>query len=216
MKKYLLISSLIFQLFFSCGVKKEKSYLLSTEYGDVKFKLYNQTPLHRDNFVKLVKEKFYDGLIFHRVIDNFMIQGGNPKLGNSKNKNAPERFINAEFIPGLFHKKGAVAAARTGDHVNPEKRSSAYQFYIAQGKTFTDEELNTLEKKIAKQKINPTEKQRKVYKTIGGTPHLDGNYTVFGQVTEGFEVIDKIARVKTDASDRPIEDIYMTIKRIKK
>lgn len=198
---------------------KETKILISTSFGDIKLKLYNETPQHRDNFIKLVKEGFYNETLFHRIIQGFMIQGGDPD-----SKNAPKGTalgngdvgytIPAEFNATLIHKKGALAAARMGDNVNPEKASSGCQFYIVQGKKYTKEDLD----KIVKRKqgrVTYTEEQYKVYETIGGTPQLDMDYTVFGEVIEGLDVLDKIAAVAKDRSDRPIEDVKMTVKIIK-
>ncbi len=195
----------------------ERIVLISTKFGDLKIALYNKTPKHSDNFVKLVSKKYYDGLLFHRVINHFMIQGGDPDSRNAKQgamlgNGGPGYTIPAEFVPEYFHKKGAIAAARRGDNVNPEKASSGSQFYIVQGRKYTDEQLNSLENRIGRKF---TKQQRETYKTIGGTPFLDGNYTVFGEVIEGLNVIDKIAEVKTDRFDRPIKDIKMTIKIVK-
>ena len=182
--------------------------------GDIKLKLYEETPLHRDNFIKLVNSHYFDSTLFHRVINNFMIQGGDPDskraasgamLGNG----GPSYTIPAEFVPALIHKKGVLAAAREGDMVNPQKASSGSQFYIVQGKVFTTEELDMLSKRMGK---SFTEEQIKTYTTIGGTPHLDGNYTVFGEVISGWDVIDKIAAVATDQNNRPKEDIRMFVK----
>lgn len=181
---------------------------LTTDSGVMIIRLYDQTPKHRDNFVKLVNAKFFDSLLFHRVISQFMIQGGDPQ-----SKNAPAGAflgggdvgytIPAEFDTSLFHKFGALAAARTN---NPEKASSGCQFYIVQGKTYTDAELNQMEAQMG---IRFSPKKRAVYKTIGGTPFLDMNYTVFGEVESGFEVINKIASVPKGAGDRPIGDVHM-------
>lgn len=187
--------------------------LISTNYGDMKAILYNETPLHRDNFIKLVKEGYYDGTLFHRVIDGFMIQGGDPDSKTAKPKQmlgqgGPGYTIPAEFKQELIHKKGALAAARMGDNVNPQKASSGSQFYIAQGKRYTSEELNMLQARMGKQ-FNQTQKD--AYVNEGGVPFLDYEYTVFGQVIEGLEVIDKIAKVQKDRYDRPIEDVKMTI-----
>ncbi len=248
--------------------KREKVVSIVTPYGKMMVKLYNETPQHRDNFIKLVNENFYDSLLFHRVIENFMIQGGDPESKNAKPGKALgngglDYTIPAEFNPNLFHKKGVIAAAREGDNVNPEKASSSCQFYLVQGKVFTRDELLTLqEKKIAfnKQKavrdllaspdqkelkkarndaqndmnvealdsinlkidsiIAPelekykfSEEQIEAYTTIGGTPHLDGDYTVFGEVIEGFDVIDSIAAVQTDRRDRPRTDVPFSIKK---
>ncbi|MCK9612400.1 MAG: peptidylprolyl isomerase [Bacteroidales bacterium] len=188
--------------------QSEPKFLIKTNLGDITVKLYNETPLHRDNFVKLVREGFYNGSIFHRVINSFMIQGGGAANGTED----VGYTIPAEIVPKYFHKKGALAAARMPDQVNPQKASSGSQFYIVQGKIYTDAELD-----IFGQRLNRkfTAQERETYKTIGGTPHLDGNYTVFGEVIEGFEIINKIAEVKTKAGDKPIEDIQMTITEIK-
>ena len=187
--------------------------LISTNYGEMKAILYNETPLHRDNFIKLVKEGYYDGTLFHRVIDGFMIQGGDPDSKTAKPKQmlgqgGPGYTIPAEFKQELIHKKGALAAARMGDNVNPQKASSGSQFYIAQGKRYTSEELNMLQARMGKQ-FNQTQKD--AYVNEGGVPFLDYEYTVFGQVIEGLEVIDKIAKVQKDRYDRPVEDVKMTI-----
>ena len=187
--------------------------LISTNYGDMKAILYNETPLHRDNFIKLVKEGYYDGTLFHRVIDGFMIQGGDPNSKTAKpnqmlGQGGPGYTVPAEFKQELIHKKGALAAARMGDNVNPQKASSGSQFYIAQGKRYTSEELNMLQARMGKQ-FNQTQKD--AYVNEGGVPFLDYEYTVFGQVIEGLEVIDKIAKVQKDRYDRPVEDVKMTI-----
>jgi cyclophilin family peptidyl-prolyl cis-trans isomerase len=195
------------------NVSKETTVLIKTTLGDVKVKLYNETPLHRDNFIRLVKSHSYDSTLFHRVIKSFMIQGGDPdskkaaegvQLGNGEMGSS----VPAEFKPGLFHKKGALAAARQGDNVNPEKKSSSCQFYIVQGKVFNDADLDRLELRINSSgayKFSP--EQRQAYKTIGGTPHLDTGYTVFGEVVEGMDVVEKIAAVQVDRNDRPLVDV---------
>lgn len=236
--------------------------MIVTDYGAIKIRLYNQTPLHRDNFVKLIKEHYYDSLLFHRVIRNFMIQGGDPdskrampgvELGNG----GPPYTIPAEFNPQLFHKKGALAAARDSDLENPSQASSGSQFYIVEGRVFTDSLLQVQAKRITKMRVfnqvinRPenkdylekykhyvtaekvdsvkyiydiidqkvalelpnapqytfTPEQIAAYTTIGGAPHLDGSYTVFGEVYEGLEVIDKIAAERTDKNARPLTDI---------
>lgn len=209
-------------IFVSLTYKKEQTeaetmLLIKTNYGEMKVKLYNDTPKHRDNFIKLAKEGFFDGTLFHRVIKGFMIQGGDPESKNAKSgqqlgEGGPEYTIPAEFVPAHFHKKGALAAARMGDNVNPKKESSGSQFYIVQGKTYTEQDLTMME---ARRGIKYTEEQRKAYLTVGGTPMLDQNYTVFGEVVEGFDVIDKIAEVKTANADRPVEDVKMEVKVIK-
>ncbi len=184
--------------------EKMTKFIIHTDYGDIKGVLYNDTPKHRDNFVKLVKEGWYDGSYFHRVIQDFMIQGGH----NASGKVDPGYTVPAEIMPGHFHKKGALAAARMGDNVNPDRESSGSQFYIVQGQVFNDATLDMLEQRTGS---TFTDEQRKAYTTDGGTPHLDGSYTVFGQVADGFDVIDKIAAVKTGQMDRPVEDVKMTI-----
>lgn len=192
----------------------EKKIVITTKFGDIKIKLYNETPQHRDNMLKLVSEGYYDGILFHRVIKNFMIQGGDPDSKNAPagkmlGNGGPSYTIPAEFNPNFFHKKGALAAARTGDQFNPAKASSGSQFYIVQGQVFTEQQLANM---AAQMNISFTPQQKAIYTTIGGTPHLDGAYTIFGEVYEGLDIIDKIAAVKTGAGDRPVEDISMTIK----
>ena len=198
--------------------KKQAKVLMTTEYGDIKLVLYNETPKHRDNFIKLVSEGFYDSTLFHRVIQNFMIQGGDPESKNAKKEaqlgnGGPGYTIPAEFNTGLIHKKGALAAARMGDGVNPNKESSGSQFYIVQGKKYVKDDLVKMSERTGK---NYTEEQYTMYETMGGTPHLDMEYTIFGEVIEGLEVIDKIAEVAKGMGDRPVEDIIITIKVVKK
>jgi len=195
-------------------LKNMKKVLISTKLGDIKIALYNETPQHRDNFIKLVQKGFYDSLLFHRIIGNFMIQGGDPNSKNAKQgqplgMGGPGYTIPAEILPQFIHKKGALAAARQGDAVNPKKESSGSQFYIVQGTIVNDEQLNYFARMTGKKY---SEEVKTIYKTIGGTPHLDGEYTVFGEVYEGLEVIDKIASVAVDGQSRPIEDLIMTIK----
>ena len=255
-------SILIFSISIGCtstGNKKDKEQLvlIETTMGNIKIKLYNQTPLHRDNFIKLVKEEYFNGILFHRVIRDFMIQAGDPKSKNAKpgvvlGNGGPGYTIPPEFDTSLFHKKGALAAAREGDKVNPEKKSAGSQFYIVEGKTYTDDELDQVEIRINNmtkkatffkfieeekekaRKNNETfdysiaqgeaaikteelysgavpfkipEAQWEVYKTLGGTPHLDQNYTVFGEVVEGLSIVDKISIVEADDDDRPQTDV---------
>ena len=181
----------------------------------MKVMLYNETPQHRDNILKLVNQHFYDSTLFHRVIKDFMIQGGDPEskhategamLGNGD----VGYTVPAEFHPELIHKKGVLAAARDN---NPEKRSSGCQFYLVEGKKFTDDELNRIQKQTG---ATYTPEQREIYKTIGGTPHLDQGYTVYGEVYEGLNVLDSIDHVQTDHNDRPLKDVRMYIKEGKK
>ena len=186
MRITILIVSLLFSIqIMSQADKPETLIVIHTSYGDITCKLYNDTPLHRDNFIKLVKEGWYNGSPFHRVINAFMIQGGHNKDGRVD----PGYTIEAEILPQHFHKKGAIAAARMGDQVNPEKRSSGSQFYIVQGQKVIDQYLNAVSAQTGHQF---TEEQKRMYTTIGGTPHLDGGYTVFGEVLDGLVVVDKI------------------------
>ncbi|MGE5382891.1 MAG: peptidylprolyl isomerase [Omnitrophica WOR_2 bacterium] len=245
----------------------KETVVISTKYGDIHLKLYKDTPLHSNNFIKLVKDGYYDSTLFHRVIEGFMIQGGDPDskgapAGKELGNGGPGYDLPAEIMPDHMHVRGALAAAREGDDVNPDKVSSGSQFYIVQGKKFNDEDLNMAEKKqysLTKQrifvnimnrpenlalrnefftadakadsarfkflldtlngmldkeyalmtpfKISP--ERREIYKTIGGAPHLDGSYTIFGEVISGMDVVDKIAAVKKDDKDRPFEDILI-------
>ncbi|MFW6249403.1 MAG: peptidylprolyl isomerase, partial [Bacteroidota bacterium] len=184
---------------------------INTNYGEMVVELYNETPLHRDNFIKLVEDGFYNGLLFHRVINQFMIQGGDPESKNAApgqmlGNGGPGYTIPAEINENLLHEKGALAAARLGDQVNPDKESSGSQFYIVQGQTYTNAELDTLEQKMGK---TLSAKQRETYTSIGGTPHLDEGYTVFGKVISGMNIIDEIAVVQTDENNRPLEDVVI-------
>lgn len=243
---------------------KETQVVMNTSLGTIKLKLYNETPRHRDNFIKLVREGQYNGLLFHRVIKDFMIQGG-----DVTSKDAPMNkplgagdlgyTVPAEFVyPRYFHKKGALSAARTGDEVNPERASSASQFYIVTGKVYSDAELNQMEKQkesrlkqvifarlqnenkpkimelyrngekeelailrdtlIGKTELEAekhkdearfTPEQREAYKTVGGTPFLDNEYTVYGEVIEGLEIVDAIQSVRTNKQDRPLENVVI-------
>jgi cyclophilin family peptidyl-prolyl cis-trans isomerase len=187
--------------------------MLTTDYGSMVLRLYDKTPLHRDNFVKLARQHFFDSLLFHRVIRDFMIQGGDPeskyaKQGSRLGEGALKYTIPAEFDTAFFHKKGALAAAREADAENPKKSSSSTQFYIVQGKTFADAEMDRMEEKLH---IKIPENHRAIYRTIGGIPFLDMNYTVFGEVISGFDVIDKIAAAPKDNNDRPLQNIRMKI-----
>lgn len=191
------------------NVKDMTKVLLKTSMGDITIALYDETPLHKENFIKLVNDKYYDGVLFHRIIQNFMIQTGDPESKNAKagqmlGNGGPGYTIPAEFVPECYHKRGAVAAARMGDNVNPKKESSGSQFYIVDGQVFNTSMLNRVI-----QMTNKTFSQEQInaYTSIGGAPHLDGDYTVFGEVISGMEVVDKIAAQAKDGRDRPVQDI---------
>ena len=268
MKPLLTITlAILFGINLSIAQDKEKLVLISTNKGEIKIKLYNETPKHRDNFLKLVDDKFYEGVTFHRVINQFMIQGGDPlskktdstgRIGNG----GPGYTLDAEIVPGLYHKKGALAAARLGDDVNPTKKSSGSQFYIVHGKTFSTTDLDKLTEqknnqmkqkgftdflqnpenkeysdrfnkiqserdqaafKVFIEEVTPlidvifeslpkyeyTATQKAIYGTQGGAPHLDGDYTVFGEVVEGIEIVDNIAAVPVDGKSKPLEDVII-------
>ena len=207
-------------------------YVIGTPQGDIVIRLYDETPGHRDNFAKLVDEEFFDGTLFHRVIANFMLQGGDP---NSLDDNpyddgqgGPGYMIDAEFKPQFIHKRGAIAAARTGDQGNPDRKSSGSQFYIVHGgRPFTDAMLDDIEGNLRRQIPDSTfafsPEAREFYRTVGGAPHLDGMYTVFGEVISGMDVVDRIAAIPTARSqrqrvppqviDKPFEDVPMTVRR---
>lgn len=234
---------------------------IQTMLGDIVVRLYDETPIHRDNFVKLVKEGYYDGTLFHRVIKDFMIQGGDPDskgapAGKMLGVGGPDYTLEAEIKDGLFHKRGALAAARQGDEVNPERRSSGSQFYIVWGQVYNEGQLRQFSKQLRMQQVQSafnqlaaqhrdeimqmrrnrdraglqelqdklvaeaekqvkgnglTAEQMNVYSTIGGTPHLDGQYTVFGEVEEGLDVVEMIQQSATGRGDRPVDDIEMRI-----
>lgn len=189
-----------------------------TPYGKMVFSLSNETPAYRDNFVRLVKKRFYDGLLFHRVIKGFMIQGGDPQSRNAKpgqmlGQGSVSYTLPADPHDDLFHRKGALAAARKGDAVNPSRASSGCQFYIVQGKKYTAAQLDMMETQTGH---HFTAEQRKVYQTQGGAPFLDGAYTVFGQLVRGMDVLDKIASVPTDSRDRPQKNVPMKIRLVHK
>ena len=216
---WMIITTLFACSLFIKAQDKETIVLIDTNKGKIKVKLYNDTPKHRDNFIKNVEKKIYDGLLFHRVIRQFMIQGGDI---NSKDAPAKELLgsgdlgytIPAEIVyPKYFHKAGALCAARTGNDVNPQKESSATQFYIVTGKYFTSMELDNMEKK---DNIKFTPEQREAYMMQGGYPQLDQEYTVFGEVISGMKVVNKIQMVETDENDRPIEDIRIKSMKIVK
>jgi cyclophilin family peptidyl-prolyl cis-trans isomerase len=197
---------------------KDPEVIIRTPYGKMILQVYKKdTPLHAKQFLKLVRKKYYDQVLFHRVIENFMIQGGDPdSKGAAPNvllgSGGPKERIPAEFRSHLFHKKGVLAAARDN---NPEKASSGSQFYIVQGRKYTAEQLDSIEiKRLAGRKL--PEAHRKVYMEVGGTPHLDQNYTIFGQLKSGWSVLDSIAAQKTDGNNRPLADIPMTIRKKKR
>ena len=255
-----------------CGSKLKKQdetvVSIKTDLGEIKIKLYDDTPQHKNNFIKLVNNGFYDGLLFHRVIKNFMIQGGDPQSKDAAKSahlggGGPGYTIPAEIKPNHFHKRGAVAAARLGDAQNPERASSGSQFYIVQGEIYRPGQLDSLVEMInarkkeamlreavqknnakllkfrenndvngfnvfvaglrekvdslynASDKFSLTNEAKKSYTTVGGYPPLDGEYTVFGEVIEGMDVVDKIAAVKTDSNNRPVDDIHMKMEVIK-
>lgn len=192
---------------------------ISTSFGNMVVELFDDTPIHRDNFVKLVEEGFYNDLLFHRVIQGFMVQGGDPESrgaapGKRLGSGGPGYTLTAEIDSSHVHVKGALSAARQGDQVNPEKRSSGSQFYIVQGATYAGNKLSNFESRI--QRTHPnfayTEVQRAQYAALGGTPHLDMEYTVFGQVIEGLDIVDSIAAVRTARGDRPLEDVTMRLR----
>ena len=235
---------------------------IQTMLGDIVVRLYDETPIHRDNFVKLVREGYYDGTLFHRVIKDFMIQGGDPDskgapAGKMLGVGGPDYTLEAEIKDGLFHKRGALAAARQGDEVNPERRSSGSQFYIVWGQVYNEGQLRQFSKQLKMQRTQEvfnrlaldhrdeimqmrrdrnraglqelqdrlaseaeekaaelgglTEEQLKIYSTVGGTPHLDGQYTVFGEVEEGLDVVEMIQGTATGRGDRPVDDIEMRV-----
>lgn len=213
---YFLLVLLLCTLSLSAKKSKNKFVEIVTTQGIIKVELFKDVPKHTENFLKLVEDHFYDSLLFHRVIPQFMIQGGDP---DSKNAPAGKGLGNgdvgykipAEFmLPTYYHKQGALAAARD---MNPEKASSGCQFYIVVGKTFTDEQLNQME---TNGNFKYSEEARNIYKTIGGTPHLDGSYTVFGQVVEGQDIVNAISSAEREASDRPKTDIRILSMKIKK
>lgn len=219
MKKTIIVNALILFLSFSLNaqqseLKPGKTVTIETSMGDIRVLLYDETPLHQENMLNLIDSGYYDGQLFHRVIENFMIQGGDPhsvdaERGQRLGTGGPGYRVPAEISENLFHKKGALAAARMGDNVNPERKSSGSQFYIVKGQVFTIEQLNSMVKSGRCQPL--TNAQVEIYTTIGGTPHLDGSYTVFGEVIEGLEIVDQITFEPTDSYDRPLQNITYTI-----
>ncbi len=216
MKKTVCLLLLVTALFFvGCTTNQGTAkVVMETTAGTMEFVLYGETPKHRDNFIKLAGEHYFDSLLFHRVIKDFMIQGGDPdskyaEAGVRLGEGGPGYRLDAEFrTPQLLHKRGALAAAREGDAVNPMKRSSASQFYIVWGKVYTSEEIETMSqrmKEVGLGELSP--EQKELYTTVGGTPFLDGQYTVFGEITKGLDVVDRIQNVATDGNDRPLENV---------
>lgn len=212
-----IVATSIFAQIPEKDLKKCAKVKIETNYGIMVVALYNETPQHRDNFLKLVKEGYYDNVLFHRIIKDFMVQAGDP---NSRDTAFTGMLgvgdigytVPAEIqFPEIYHKRGALCAARQSDQVNPERASSGCQFYIVQGKTFTDQELDAMQQRVRimldNQDFKYTDDQRLYYKTFGGTPHLDGGYTVFGELVKGFEVLDKLNAVQTGANDRPVEPV---------
>ena len=196
---------------------RKKDIQMKTDSGMLILRLSDATPVHRDNFIKLVKSKYYNGIAFHRVIAGFMIQAGDEKTRVKADSNTFQKSytLPAEIIPGLFHKKGMLAAARMGDSLNPKRESSGVQFYIVQGRVYNDKSLDSVETYRLNGRKIPVE-QREVYKTLGGAPHLDQTYTIFGELVSGFDVIDKIANTKTNgrrSGDKPLVDIR--VKKVK-
>lgn len=218
MKKILLVVLLLFTAIATYAKGPKNQYVhIKTMYGTCIIRLYNETPLHRDNFIKLAKAGTLNGSLFHRVIKDFMIQGGDPTSKNAKPGdtlgNGKETYtVPAEIRDSIFHKKGVLAAARED---NPDKASSSYQFYIVEGKRFTDEQLDKLEQTRLKGRKIPLG-WREYYKAVGGTPHLDQSYTVFGEVITGLDMVDRIAAQKTDGNDRPLADVPMTVELLSK
>ena len=210
MKKIFLLTLLVFVVFSTKAQKKSQNamILLETSLGNIKIELFNDTPVHRDNFMKLVNEGFYDGILFHRVIKGIMIQTGDPEsktaeAGARLGSGGPGYTLPAEIVPTHYHKRGAVAAARTDDQGNPMRRSSGSQFYIVDGQKTPASTL----KQYSRYGFEFSDQQLKDYEEVGGAPTLDAQYTVFGQVVEGMDVVDKIATVEKDGADRPVEDV---------
>jgi len=213
-----ILSSLIICLlsFSPAGAQDRAEVLLETTEGNIRIALYNETPLHRDNFLKLVEQHVYDSLLFHRVIRNFMIQAGDPKSrhaepGAELGEGDLGYTIEPEFrLPAIYHRRGVVAAAREGDATNPQQRSSASQFYIVWGTTFSTAGIQSVQARldsVTHHRVQLTPEQMDTYRKVGGTPHLDGQYTVFGEVVEGMDVVDRIQRTDTDDYNRPVYDV---------
>ena len=211
-----IITTLLLLFCANISAQERAEVVLETTEGNIRIALFNETPQHRDNFMKLVRMQFYDSLLVHRVIKDFMIQGGdltsrNAKPGQLLGAGELDYTIEAEFrLPQIYHRRGMVAAARESDKVNPEKRSGAAQFYIVWGKIYDDRRLAQVQARLdsaTNGQVKLTPEMMETYKTVGGTPHLDGQYTVFGEVTEGLDVVDRIQQMETDKNDRPTEDV---------
>ncbi len=214
----MLILTIVFGLlsiFSEMNYTKDNKVIIITEYGEIEILLYEGTPVHRDNFIKLVKDGFYEDLLFHRVVENFIIQGGDPTSRNASRgvllgRTGPGYTIPAEINPDYYHKKGAVAAARQPDNINPFKESSGSQFYIVIGTVLNMGQLNYL---MSQGNYPPfSEQMIRDYTTIGGSPHLDGSYTVFGEVIRGIDIVEKIGQLQVDSYKRPLNDIKFSIK----
>ena len=201
---------ILFVLFSTTLSHSQTMVTFHTTLGDIKILLYKETPAHQQNFMKLVDQGYYNGILFHRVIPGFMVQAGDPNsrnaiAGQPLGDGGPGYTIPAEFHSSFYHKRGAVAAARQSDEVNPSKASSGSQFYIVQGQKFSNGQLDAL---VSSNRHQPfSDEQRKTYTTVGGAPHLDDAYTVFGEVVEGLDIVDQMAAVKTDKRNRPLSDI---------
>lgn len=210
-------SALLLCTFCSTPSHEDTHIVMETTAGAIELRLYDETPQHRDNFIKLVEDGIYDSLLFHRVIRDFMIQGGDPQSksafpGEVLGEGDLGYTVPAEICidKGIYHRRGVLAAAREGDEVNPKRASSASQFYIVWGHEFDDETLDYIVEKTFQRtgiRLEYTDEMRETYKTVGGTPHLDGQYTVFGEVVSGLEVVDSIQHVATDLNDRPVQDV---------
>ena len=216
MRRLFLLSLCSLMFLTSWSQTKNAEVLLETSEGNIRIALYDETPLHRDNFINLVQNHFYDSLLFHRVIRNFMIQAGDPtsrhaEPGKELGEGDIYYTVAPEFrTPLIYHRRGVVAAAREGDDTNPGRRSSACQFYIVWGKSHSTTDLEKVQLRLDEStggSVRLTPEMQQVYRKVGGTPHLDGQYTVFGEVTEGLEVVDKIQQADTDDNDRPVNDI---------
>lgn len=218
MKQFLLTILMVFGFAgaFAQTDSLRHEVLLNTSKGDIRIVLYNETPVHTENFIKNVRSGYYDGVLFHRVISNFMIQTGDSASrhatpGQMLGETDEAYSLPAEIrFPQIYHKRGAVAAARESDNVNPERRSSMAQFYIVWGNRFSDASIEVAQQKLDQRtggQVQLTPEIRQTYRTLGGTPHLDGQYTVFGEVIEGLDIVDQIQGVETDDNDRPLEDV---------